>query len=62
MSSLRLVQALPKELRHAEAVLGRPVDPGRVAILDCDTGRHLIVAAKVIVRESQMDIFESPFK
>lgn len=50
-----------EELDLVERLLGKSVKAENVFVLECSTGRHLIVASKMKIEESELDIFDSPF-
>ena len=58
---LELSDATAEDVAHAAERLGRAVDGRKVTVLTCQGRRHLVVATAVVVRESEMDIFDSPF-
>ncbi len=60
LDAVLLERGSADDLRRTEELLGREVDPERVWALTSAGVRHLVVAAKVDVRETSMDIFDSP--
>lgn len=50
------------DIAFAEHRLGRPIEAKAVFVLKVEGKRHIVVAAAVRVTESDMDIFESPFR
>lgn len=61
LGGLQVQEALPSEVERVEMILAREVVPDRVWALVCNNTRHIVVAAQLVVRESNMEIFESPF-
>jgi len=61
MEGVCLEHATVDEQRRVAELLGREVGPERVWALISVGFRHLVVAAKVSVRETSMEIFDSPF-
>ena len=62
LRALELDDPSDAEVRLAGTLLGKVVPPEHVWVFVGDGRRHLAVAAKLIVEESDMDIFESPFE
>ncbi len=54
-------KATKEEVNCVEQILGTPVNEDNVFVLESPTGRHLVVAAKMKIEESKLDIFDSPF-
>jgi hypothetical protein len=55
------------EPNHADVIfvqsrLSKPVEKERITILKTSNRRHVVVAGSVVISESQMGIFDSPFE
>ena len=61
LDTVKLERANEEEWRRVERLLGRDVQRNRVWALVAGSSRHLLVAAKVEIRETAMAIFDSPF-
>lgn len=61
LDAVQLAQGTENDRRRAEELLGRTVQADRVWVVSSGEVRHLVVAAKVDVRETTMDTFDSPF-
>ena len=42
--------------------LGKPVAQERITVLETLGRRHIVVAGRIVIEESQMRIFDSPFE
>lgn len=62
MRGLEIVSATQEELDHLEALVGSPIEPGRVRILLSAGKRFPVVASSFHLSENDWDIFESPFE
>lgn len=61
LEAVRIEAGTEEERRQLERAIGREVRPERVWAIISAGLRHLVVAAKVEVRETITEIFESPF-
>jgi hypothetical protein len=61
LGPIAVEEGTPEDLAIAERAIGPIKEPSRVWVVCCGAKRHLVVAAKVEVRETSTDIFDSPF-
>ena len=61
LGEITICQPAPTELEQLENMLKKKLSPSHVWALQGSTGRFLIVAASLHIREHHGDIFESPF-
>jgi len=62
LHELEIDEPTEADVAFAMDRLGKPVERKTVTVLKAGPKRHVVVAAAVKVTESDMDIFESPFR
>ncbi len=55
------LEANKDEVKYVERILGKSINKDNVFVLESSTGRHLIVASRMKIEESEFDIFDSSF-
>lgn len=58
---LEIEEANQDDVSFVESRIGKRVPSERITVWKTSHGRHIIVAGNVVVSESRMDIFDSPF-
>lgn len=59
---LELTSPTPGEIQDLELLLGKPIPPDNVKILESEGKRFPIVASSCSISENDWDIFESPLE
>jgi hypothetical protein len=60
--TLEIEEASSADVAFAESRMGKPVAQKKVFVFNCDSRRHVVIAVGIKVAETDMDIFETPFK